>query len=449
MATVMNWDDLLCPERLGDSAYEADRSRSIFLQDYDRIVFSAPFRRLANKTQVQPLYENDHVHHRLIHSIEVGSVGRSLAMRLGNWLAAEGHLSLPQALDLPDIVQAACVAHDIGNPPFGHSGEESMGAWFADRFARGQGLVADLPKALQAQFTAFEGNAQGFRIISRLEMYRNQGGMRLSKAVLGAFTKYPVTAADRVEIQARDDAPTYVGLKKFGIFAAERDLFVDTAQRLGLPEVTAGAYARHPLVFIVEAADDITYNIVDLEDAFTTAELPYAVVRDLLLQVIGKDAPMRDTMTEAEHIAYLRARAIGAAIDACAEAFQTHYTDIMAGRFSDDLIGASGQSAVFSHIKSVARDRIFTAPRKTELEISGRRIIANVLSGIVPVYEDLARAQWRETALSDHSRQLVRALDLPLRDVTDAESALHAMADFASGMTDRYALRISRMLSGT
>ncbi|WP_253944360.1 dGTP triphosphohydrolase [Pseudogemmobacter hezensis] len=167
----MQWSRLLCAERLGDDRYMPQRNRSIFVQDYDRIVFSQPFRRLANKTQVQPLYENDHVHHRLIHSIEVASVGRSLAMRVGEWLCTNGHIAEADVADLANIVQAACVAHDIGNPPFGHSGEQAMGAWFADYFAKGSPLARAVPEADQRQFIDFEGNAQGFRILTRLEMY--------------------------------------------------------------------------------------------------------------------------------------------------------------------------------------------------------------------------------------------------------------------------------------
>lgn len=445
----MDWETLLSAERLGDKAYEPQKARSIFVQDHDRIVFSAPFRRLANKTQVQPLYENDHVHHRLIHSVEVGSVGRSLAMRVGNWLAEQGHIAEHRIFDIAHIVAAACVAHDIGNPPFGHSGEEAMGAWFAERFAQGGVLADALDPDLHDEFTQFEGNAQGFRIVTRLELYRQQGGMRLSKATLGAFTKYPVTAPDRKTVRA--GGADYVGLKKFGIFRSDLPQFLDVAGSLGLPETVVGNgryRARHPLVFLMEAADDITYNIVDLEDAFTTGELPFEVVQKTLMDVAGLPNASGHGMTRSEWIGYLRARSIGTAIDACAEAFVAHHDAILAGTFSDDLVGASRLGPVFEAIRKLSRESIFTAPRKTELELSGRRIIANVMSGILPVYEDLARCGWDADRLSAHSRQLVRALSLDLRDVADAESALHALADFTSGMTDRYALRISRMLSG-
>lgn len=449
----MEWDRLLTAERLCDPRYQPQEHRSIYVQDHDRIVFSAPFRRLANKTQVEPLYQNDHVHHRLIHSIEVSSVGRSLAMKIGQWLVAEGHLPETHIYSLADITQAACVAHDIGNPPFGHSGEEAIGGWFAEKFDAAQGLVADLPQELRPEFTAFEGNAQGFRILTRLEMYRGEGGMRLSKATLGAFSKYPVTAADRAAFLPKaSGGKPYAGLKKFGLFRAEVPLFEQAAASLGLPQITSGTsrhWRRHPLVFVMEAADDITYNIVDLEDAFTTGELPFETVRKMLCDLAGQPNNSTQGMTEMEEIAYLRARSIGRAVEACVAAFISHYEAIMTGQFSEDLVSASPVADSFAAIKKMARERIFTAPRKTELEIMGRRVITNVLNGLLPVYEDLARAGWKAEGLTNPSRQLVRALALDLRDVSDAESALHALADFTSGMTDRYALRISRMLSGT
>ncbi|MCA1300683.1 dGTP triphosphohydrolase [Stappia indica] len=448
----MKWNELLCSERLGDKSYQPGASRSIFVQDHDRIVFSAPFRRLANKTQVQPLYEHDHVHHRLIHSVEVSSVGRSLAMKIGHWLQENGHIVADDVSSLANIVQAACVAHDIGNPPFGHSGEEAMGAWFAERFAAPKGLMADLDANLQSEFARFEGNAQGFRIITRLEMYRNAGGMRLSKATLGAFTKYPVSASTLDQLRSESFKPSYVGLKKFGIFNSEMTLFEEVVKAIGLPEEANGGakwWRRHPLVFVVEAADDICYNIVDLEDAFTTGELPFDAVKKVLHEAAG--SPNRDVTgySQAEHIALLRALSIGKAVDSCVVAFTTNYEAIMAGTFSTSLAEAGPLAPLFQKIKELARDQIFTARRKTELEVSGRRTISNVMSGVLPVYEDLARVKWDATKLSDHCQQLARALDLDLREINSPVQALHALADFTSGMTDRYALRISRMLSGT
>lgn len=449
----MEWNTLLSSERLHDPNYSEQVNRSIFTQDYDRIVFSEPFRRLANKTQVQPLYEHDHVHHRLIHSIEVGSVGRSLAMAIGQWLVDKGTIEKGEENSLANIVQAACAAHDIGNPPFGHSGENAIGAWFSKKFVNPKGLFADLEPFLQEEFCAFEGNAQGFRIISRTEMYRNEGGMRLSKAVLGAFMKYPLSAATKKklsELAYKEDG--YFGAKKFGIFNAEVPLFENVAETLNLTKAEVQStswWRRHPLVFVVEAADDICYNIVDLEDAFTTGELQFDVVREALFDLAEK--PNRDTagMSEAEQIAYLRAKSIGKGIESCLEAFKANYSAIMAGTFSQSLVEAGERGKQFKKIKDLSKKRIFTARRKTELEVSGHRIIDNVLSGILPVYEQLATNKWDKDRLDDHSKQVERALLLDLRGVSNVEQALHSMADFISGMTDRYALRISRMLSGT
>lgn len=448
----MDWSALLSAERLHDPSYSEQVNRSIFTQDYDRIVFSEPFRRLANKTQVQPLYEHDHVHHRLIHSIEVGSVGRSLAMAIGQWLAERKIVEKGEENSLANIVQAACAAHDIGNPPFGHSGENAIGAWFSEKFIKPEGLFADLDPILQDEFCEFEGNAQGFRIVARTEMYRNDGGMRLSKAVLGAFMKYPLSAATKKslsELAYKQDG--YFGGKKFGVFNSELALFEEAAVTLDLPKVVVGSntwWRRHPLVFVVEAADDISYNIVDLEDAYTTGELQFDVVREALFDLADK--PNRDTsgMSKAEQIAYLRAVGIGKGIESCLEAFKANYSAIMDGTFSQSLVEAGKLSKQFKGIKDLSRKKIFTARRKTELEVSGHRIIGNILSDILPVYEQLAINKWDPNCLDDHSKQIALALQLDFRGISNVEQALHSMTDFVSGMTDRYALRTSRMLSG-
>ncbi len=446
----MEWGKLLSSERLCDKQYEPKPDRSIFVQDHDRIVFSAPFRRLANKTQVQPLYEHDHVHHRLIHSVEVSSVGRSLAMRIGSWLEDTGRIELGEAGTLANIVHAACAAHDIGNPPFGHSGETAMGDWFAQRFDNPSGLLADVESELRSEFTEFEGNAQGFRIITRLEMYRNEGGMRLSKAMLGAFTKYPVTSGIRHSVVGGQDAP-YVGLKKFGVFNSELGLFEDIAKTLELPQHRhdhGSWWSRHPLVFVVEAADDICYNIVDLEDAFTTGELDFDTVKSLLHRTAG--SPNRDirNLSPSEHIALLRALSINRAVESCLEAFKDNYDAIMAGTYSNSLADDGSMASLFAEMKSLSKAQVFTARRKTELEISGRRVIENVMTGVLPVFEDLSSAHWDGRELKAHNVKLVRALDLDIRNVANAAQALHALADFTSGLTDRHAVRVARMLTG-
>lgn len=447
---MMNWAQLLHAGRNG--LEPKDRNgirREPYIIDADRISFSAPFRRLANKTQVHPLHDHDHIHHRLIHSVETASVGRSLGMGVGQWLEEEEHIAPGTRHDIAGMIQAACLAHDIGNPPFGHSGENAIGAWFAEKFETATPLFTDLAKHLKPEFIDFEGNAQGFRIISRLEMYRNDGGMRLSHGVLGAFTKYPVTAD--VQNAEKESGNGYCGLKKFGVFHSEAEHFHKIAQTLGLiPEGTEEHrwYRRHPLVFLVEAADDICYNIVDLEDAFTSGDLSYDDVKDLLTPLSQFSTDRSAGSTRAEHIAHLRALAIGGGVAACVEAFKTHYSAIMSGTFTSGLVEESTKAEEFAAIKKLANTQLFTAPRKTKLEVSGRATIHNVLNGILPVFTDLHAKHWDMEQLGDYEKQLARAVELDLRDITDSYSALHVMADYTSGMTDRYAVKISRMLAG-
>ena len=443
----MNWEKLLIQERLGDAEYVAEEHRPLHTQDADRIVFSEPFRRLANKTQVHPLYEHDHIHHRLIHSVETSSVGRSLGLSIGHWLEKEKKVLPPQAdkFTVGGTVQAACLAHDIGNPPFGHSGEDAISSWFEEYFEK-QGRLSQVDDGIKKELVKFEGNAQGFRILTRLEMYKQNSGMRLSLPVLGSFQKYPARART-ADFLGKE---RYVGLKKFGVFEDEWSIFAETAERIGLLVETSehgSWYRRHPLVYLVEAADDICYEIVDLEDAFTSGDLDEDTVIDALRPISGKNGELQGD-TPAAQIAYLRSISIGSAISACVAAFQENYEGIMQGEFNSSLIEASSLSEEFSRIHGLARKRIFTARRKTELEVSGRSVIRRVLDSLLPLYEELSQRDWDTEKLGSHFQQVIRAIDLNLDLVDSNATALHSMADFVSGMTDRYAVRVSKQLSG-
>ncbi|MFT4089551.1 MAG: dNTP triphosphohydrolase [Asticcacaulis sp.] len=432
--------------RLKAPDYQERPGRPMYMQDMDRITFSAPFRRLANKTQVHPLYDNDHIHHRLIHSIEVSSVGRSLGIEVGQWLCDEGRITEAQRDKIAGIIQAACLAHDIGNPPFGHSGEAAIGNWFAEQFAQPAGILKALDPAYHQEFKAFEGNAQGFRIVARTEMYANDGGMRLSLGVLGAFTKYPATAN---VCQARPAA--YCGLKKYGLFDNDADLFAQAAEALGLPaenSVKGRWWRRHPLVFLMEAADDICYNIMDMEDAFVSGDVSFAQASESLASLFARRNKATSQRSQFSEISVLRAQAITGAINACVEAFKQHYDALMDGSFSQSLIEVSDKAAEFAAIKDIARDRIFNAPRKTELEVFGRNVIYRVMNGLMPVLDDLAQAGWDPARLSPYHQQLVRACHLDLADATNPYDAVHALTDFVSGMTDRYAVKVADMLGG-
>ncbi|MEP2716756.1 dGTP triphosphohydrolase [Pseudophaeobacter sp.] len=451
----MEWNRLLNAGRLCRPDFPEEPGRPAYLQDYDRILFSEPFRRLAQKTQVHPLYEHDHVHHRMIHSLETASAGRSLGVMAGQAMLNQGYITEAQREVIAGTVQAACLVHDIGNPPFGHSGEDSIGQWFAQQFQTGSGVAGSIPKAQQAEFEAFEGNAQGFRIAATLEMARREGGMRLSYATLAAFMKYPCTAQAR---QLAADGPAgdgYVGLKKFGVFQSEVALFAEVAEATGLRGDGTGAgryWRRHPLAFLVEAADDICYRILDLEDAATVGDLGTDQVIACLEEVAGKPNREDDAaMSLREVVAMRRASAIHQAIKSAVEAFMEHYDAIMAGEFSDGLMEVSSKAKAFAQMKEISNARIFTARRKTELEIAGRQVIFAVLDHFHALYGDLRACGWDvDTLLERHGywAKMVRAVDLDLRGISDEYSAMHSLGDFVSGMTDRYAVKVRDMVAG-
>ena len=454
----MEWSKLLKLERLCEPNYVPRKHRPIYSQDIDRILFSQPFRRLANKTQVHPLYDNDHIHHRLIHSLEVTNIGRSLGNEIGAWLADERkEISTEQVDVIAGLVQTACMAHDIGNPPFGHSGEEAIASWFRDRLTHPKGTFEDIGADQRAEFEAFEGNAQGFRILTRTEMYRDAGGLRLALGSLGAFTKYPVAATvqRRIGDEGNVSGTRYIGIKKYGFFENDAATFSMIAERLDLPKSEAIGdegqkvgywWRRHPLAFLMEAADDICYNIMDLEDAYLADDLKFAVVCELLLPLISKSNKTYPEGDEADIVSRYRAQAITGAISACVEAFKNNYADIMSGDFAISLIEASSLSKEFSAIKDMANSRIFSARRKTELEVYGRNIIYRTLDGLMPLIDEVRDANWNPNKMSTYHEQLVRALKFPIGSATNAYNALHSMTDFVSGMTDRYAVKVADMI---
>ncbi|QAY96573.1 deoxyguanosinetriphosphate triphosphohydrolase [Methylovirgula ligni] len=454
----MEWEKLLKLERLNDPSYVQQKHRPIYMQDIDRILFSPPFRRLANKTQVHPLYDNDHIHHRLIHSIEVATVGRSLGIEVGAWLVDErGEISSEQVEVLAGLVQTASMAHDIGNPPFGHSGEEAIASWFREKFTHPTGILQDISNEQRHEFESFEGNAQGFRILTRTEMYRDEGGLRLAFGSLGAFTKYPVSAFIRKKVgdEGIVNGTQYIGLKKYGFFQNDVSTFEQIGNELGLPknevkglygELVGYWWRRHPLAFLMEAADDICYNIMDLEDAYTAGDVVFDRVISLLETLVGKSNKAYPDQGEAQIVSRYRALAIRGAISSCVEAFKDNYTAIMAGNFPISLVEASTKAKEFEEIKKIAKNRIFKAARKTELEIYGRNVVYRALDGLLPLVDEFSSVGWESSKLSPYHEQVVRALRFPTESMSNSYNALHSLTDFVSGMTDRYAVKVADML---
>jgi dGTPase len=285
----MNWQHLLSSKRINQKSDTGSAaSRSAFEQDYDRIIFSHPFRRLQDKTQVHPLPEEDFVHTRLTHSLEVSSVGRSLGKRVGE-VIIQRHPELQQQFSLFDfgaIVAAASLAHDLGNPPFGHAGEDAISDFFKEH-AYGKTWASAVKPAEWEDLIRFEGNAQGFRILNN-----EQYGLKLTFATLGAFTKYPCPAL----FPERDKKKK--SQKKFGFFQSEAEEFEAIAQELGLIRDRGFSYSRHPLAFLVEAADDICYSIIDLEDGCRLRLLSFDETVDLLSGILGDKIDRKNWQTQ-------------------------------------------------------------------------------------------------------------------------------------------------------
>ncbi|WP_071871397.1 deoxyguanosinetriphosphate triphosphohydrolase [Atopomonas hussainii] len=438
----MDWTTLLCRERLGKTTQSSDElGRTPFHKDHDRVIFSGAFRRLGRKTQVHPVASNDHIHTRLTHSLEVGCVGRSLGMRVGEILRAD----MPEwcsPADLGVIVQSACLAHDIGNPPYGHSGEDAIRHWFQQ--AAEQGLLDCLSEAERNDLLHFEGNAQGFRVLTQLEYHRFDGGMRLTYATLGTYLKYPWTA---------EHADTQ-GYKKhkFGCYQSELPLLRQVAERLALPEVEPNRWARHPLVYLMEAADDICYGLIDLEDGLEMELLTYPEVEALLLDLVGDDLPQTYRQL-GEHdsirrkLAILRGKAIEHLTNAAATAFVEQQAALLNGELIGDLVEHMQPAAKRCVLKAkeLARQKIFQDKRKTLHEIGAYRTLEILLEA----FTGAALAQSRSEELTFRQR---RTLDLMGNNAPEPGaapySALLRVIDFIAGMTDSYAAHMAQGLVG-
>lgn len=437
----MNWTTLLSAQRVGSkSDLPTAITRSAFEQDYDRIIFSHPFRKLQDKTQVHPLPEHDFVHTRLTHSLEVSSVGRSLGKRVGE-VILQRHPELSPAYTLFDfgaIVAAAALAHDIGNPPFGHAGEEALSEFFRAH-ARGLAYQSQVTAAAWAELTHFEGNAQGFRLLND-----HANGLRLTYATLGAFTKYPCAA----HFPARNKKLR--SQKKFGFFESEHAVFAEVAQALELRAVAPQAWQRHPLAFLVEAADDICYSIIDLEDGCRLGLLSLQELTDLLAPIL-KSKLQRNKLEALsglnEKLGILRALAIGELIDSCTEVFLANEAAILAGGFDSALTDLSDHREALQAISAISVERIYRARHVVEIEAAGHQVLPGLVDSFVHA------GQWLLDPTPSRKQQNM-ALLLPVEiraAITSDKTAYHmlrSVLDFVAGLTDRHALALYRKING-
>jgi len=436
----MNWQQLLSSNRTDSTTESAKPDRSEFEKDFDRIIFSLPFRRLQDKTQVFPLPEDDFVHNRLTHSLEVSSVGRSLGKLAGEEIIAR-HKDLSgqvSASDFGAIISAASLAHDVGNPPFGHSGENAISDFFKFNPILEE-LKPSLNESEWADIINFEGNAQGFRLINQ-SLY----GLKLTYATLGAFTKYPRQSLINNKDKGR------ASQKKYGFYQSEKEIFTLVANQLGLlQQDSEPIWNRHPLAFLVEAADDICYHIIDLEDGCTLGLVSLEESVALLKPIIGhKFDEKKFNAKESQHekLGILRAMAINELIGQTVEVFIDHETAILNGSFDKPLTSLISSAKAMSDIKLLSIERIYRAQLVLEKEIAGFEVIHGLLGALIKAVLGFTTGR-----SSNHDKTLMRSLPQNVTHYLLPDKLYHnlrVVLDFVSGMTDSHALTMYRKLKG-
>ena len=439
----MEWKQLISNKRFGQEHKHAERhdDRSEFKRDYDRLIFSSAFRRLQNKTQVFPLPGSIFVHNRLTHSLEVASVG----MSIGNDISRRVIQKQPDLKDtlveeIGTIVSAACLAHDLGNPPFGHSGEKAIQTFFSE----GPGLK--IKPMVSSEFwddiTHFEGNANAFRILTHRFKGRRQGGFVMTYSMLASIVKYPF-------------ASSLAGNHgKFGFFASEAESYKKIADELGISCKSAPGeplkYARHPLVYMVEAADDICYEIMDIEDSHKLKILSYAETEHLLLSFFDEDIQQKirqriideELTDENEKVVYMRASVIGKLENECVAAFLAHEEEILAGTFEGSLIDhiSERQKKAYQECEKISYSKIYQSKPVLDIELSGYQIMATLMKVFVEAAVNPSRF---------YSKQLLRRVSSQYDiENENLEERIMAVLDYISGMTDIYALDIYQKING-
>lgn len=438
----MNWLQLLSHKRPGETKDIAhDQSRSRFEQDFDRIIFSHPFRKLQDKTQVFPLPEDDFVHTRLTHSLEVSVVGRSLAKNAGIYLL-DKYPELKEAgyttNDFGGIVGAACLAHDLGNPPFGHSGEDSISSFFLTN-PKGQYFKNKVSPEEWKDLITFEGNAQGLRILNS----PGNGGLKLTFATLGAFTKYPLSSSCEKEKGRKSQ-------KKFGYYQCNAGLFNELATEMGLISLDANKWSRHPLAFLVEAADDICYHIIDLEDGCRLGLVPFEQVKNLLAEIIGdsySEEKVQSIDSQNERLGTLRALTIGKLIQECSDAFIKYEESMLDGSFDKDLTSLIPSAATMDKIIKLSIDKIYRSKLVLEKEAGGYEVIDN----LIEAFATAAYASKFDQPLPKHKsilRLLPEEYEVLLNNTDSVYETLLVVIDFISGLTDSHAVRLYKTIKG-
>ena len=437
----MNWQQLISNKRFGlEEIYEMRKDdRSEFQRDFDRLIFSAAFRRLQNKTQVFPLPGSIFVHNRLTHSLEVSCVGRSLGDSISNRLLSKHpKLVATHVSEIGAIVSAACLAHDLGNPPFGHSGEKAISTYFSE--GKGLALKEQLSPMEWDDLTHFEGNANAFRLLTHQFLGRRKGGFVMTYSTLASIVKYPY--------------PSILAGKKskFGYFASEMSDYLKIAKELGIKRLSAEGeaplYARHPLVFLVEAADDICYQMMDIEDAYKLKLLTPRETKELYQLFLSEkqkarvDEVFRLVSDENEQMAYLRATVIGILVKECTKVFMENENSILEGTFEGALIKHINAplNEAYKRCTQVAVEKIYRSRDVLDIELAGFHVISTLLELMIDAVQSPDKA-YSELLINRVSSQYdIKAPTL--------YGKIQAVLDYISGMTDVYALDLYRKIKG-
>ena len=452
---MMHWNNCFSHGRFGQG-YISAQPRTPYERDFDRLIFSAAFRRLQDKTQVFPLPGPVLVHNRLTHSFEVASVGRSLGKLVGEGLVSAEGENLDAAAkhfyeaDLSSVIAAACLAHDIGNPSFGHSGEAAISSYFIQH---GGTLLDDKPlhqhfsEAEWSDLTHFEGNANAFRILTHHYANRQKGGYQLTYSTLAAIAKYPCESLASNKEQLH--------MKKYGFFQADRKAFEEVAVAVGMhtQSIDPLAFRRHPFVYLVEAADDICYRVIDWEDAHRLGIIDSNTAISLFVALLETAASnqmdrIRKTLLELENdpreqLAYLRAKCINFLALSCVDSFIANRNEILTGTYNRSLIDAIEPAAAkaLDDINQVTVKKIYNHETVVKIELAGYEVMSALLESFIP-------AVLHESA-SHREKKLLRLLpqQYVAPDGSGYEKAL-SVIDFISGMTDSYAMELYKNLRG-
>jgi len=447
----MKWENLLSQKRLGKDYIEkstGSKARTVFQKDYDRVVFSSAFRRLQNKTQVFPMPKSDYVRNRLTHSLETASVGRSLGNLVGDYVLNK-YKSLSGTYDFSDfgaIVSAACLAHDIGNPPFGHSGENAISSFF--RREQSKKYFTNLTDIQIADLQNFEGNAAGFRIISNTPNAQSdlEGGLGLSFSTYASFVKYPKGSLPNLKHKK------IAGLKKFNFFDSEAHIYKKIANELQIETTIVDGehyHYRFPLAFLVEAADDICYTIIDYEDGFQEGLLSFEEVESVYAEILNREwnqlkSRYNTIYDKTSKINYLRSRSINTLIQQTAESFKENENRILEGKFNNSLLDVIPSSGIIKFIKKDSFEKIYSSGTVLKIEAAGYKVLPELLYTFIEAIFDQSNEQNKRIL------KLVPNIYLDKGRIpfdNDYENILN-ISMYIAGMTDKYAVELYRQLNG-